>query len=354
MLVQFSDNFTKYTNDLPEIEVDCTTIGRGMVKLFDLFPQLYVYFMDNEGEVIQRTAMVLDGEFITDAEIVHRIATETTVLEIHRIVPSGEDSDTLGFFIDPLSARLISGKQMFGNMGYGWTMPGAKQMFGEKTADELAGYAMQIVGYIFMIVGAISGQLWLSVIGNLFVMMGNWSLDAAGRVTPMALNTGVNNSATYTFSGIRNTTASGTPFQIIYGTHRVGGHVLNMFTTAGSELQGPTEVTNTTLYAQIGLCEGEIEAVTDVQVNKLPLTYYNAVDTAPNPDYIRLGTSNQTVMPQFSIIENTTSVGKRVTNISSLPVAPSRLTANTKPVYGYVDSSHVFVPGPYVWTNTGD
>ena len=89
-------------------------------------------------------------------------------------------------------------------------------------------------------------------------------------------------SNTYSFSGIRNSTVSGTPIGVVYGTHRVGGHLLNAYTRARGD--------STYLYAQIGLCEGEIQSVqpSSIEINNRPVE--NFPDVAA---LWRSGTNNQ-------------------------------------------------------------
>ncbi len=108
-------------------------------------------------------------------------------------------------------------------------------------------------------------------------------------------------TSTYTFEGAKNCTASGANIPVIYGTHRVGGSVLNVYTR--SEV-----ATESVLYTQIGLCEGEIAAISDVQINKLPASFYNSVEIFTD----NLGKAVQSVLPNFNAIQNTYTIEKAI------------------------------------------
>jgi hypothetical protein len=176
------------------------------------------------------------------------------------------------------------------------------------------------------------------------------------RPTPKNNANPAANSAAYSFDGIVNTTASGTPFQIIYGTHRAGGHVVNMYlipenysetVTVGSD---PIDIIGEVLYAQIGVCEGEIESLTEVEIDNLPINYYNAVSSAPDVNYIRLGTPNQTAMPAFNHVESTLSYTSKIPRIPSPPTPAAPIKIGETPVYGVCKDANTILTGPFRFT----
>ena len=350
MLVKFPHYIQQYTDSLEEYEVSAPTLGSGILQLFNRFPQLMAEMLTHPE---QGYILILDDDLIYKLEDINLEIAKDSVLYIESLEIEGSDGDD-GFFrfIDPLGNRVFSGQQAFGMQGYGWTMPGAKDLMGQGRADEWAGIAMQTVGYTAMLVGLVTGQIWFSAIGSMLVTMGGWSIASAypGIAAPNLLNGTLNNSATYTFAGVQNTTASGTPFHIVYGTHRVGGQVLNMYTegTDPVTLNGVSEE-QTILYAQIGLGEGEIEGVSDVHINKFAASYYNAVETAPSEAYVRLGKETQEPMPAFTQVRNTTTINSRVMNLQALPTTRSPIFSAPKFIYGYVDNAVTLNIGTYKW-----
>lgn len=93
-------------------------------------------------------------------------------------------------------------------------------------------------------------------------------------------------SPTYGFSGIQNSTRVGAPIPLVYGTHRVGGQMI-----AASVV---TLDDNDVLHLLVAPSHGEIEGITEVQVNDQAITNFPAVTTET-----RLGTNDQTAIGLF-------------------------------------------------------
>jgi hypothetical protein len=72
-------------------------------------------------------------------------------------------------------------------------------------------------------------------------------------------------SPTYSWDGIQNTTRNGTPIQLVFGVHKVAGQFLSTFTKALSD--GSNK-----LYALVGLCAGEISAINGKTTDQSDLT----------------------------------------------------------------------------------
>ena len=99
-------------------------------------------------------------------------------------------------------------------------------------------------------------------------------------------------SPTFGFQGIRNSTQVGSPIGVVYGTHKVGGQYIQMFTRNDND--------TSVLYALLALSEGEITAISDILINGQAITNYTGVTT----DQV-MGTSNQSAIALFG--DKTTS-----------------------------------------------
>lgn len=332
MIIRFSDDFTKYTNGLSEISVECEKLGEGLLYTFELFPQLYVHLMDNQCAVATKSSFQFNGDHIWEYGESERTVCDVDVLYLERGVPNGEDGDTFKMIINVgniLAGIVMIVASSFYPVMWGW--------------GHFLGISIMMDG----IQGLSGGGLSMSLLTLMGVSTGEW-------VSP---NQGLNQSAAYTFDGVRNTTASGTPLQLVYGRHRIGGHVLNIYTEAENyqiiNFKNETvDVFGNILYAQIGVCEGEITGLKEVEVNQLPLSYYNEVYTVPDEKYFRLGTRNQDVMPLFTRVENTNSINRLVTK-PKVGITPATLTesATLSPVYGAVNTSKELKVGSFVWVD---
>lgn len=110
-------------------------------------------------------------------------------------------------------------------------------------------------------------------------------------------------SPTYSFGNIQNTTRNGQPIAVTYGEHKVGGEIINVFTT--SDEQG-----NSSLRLLIGMGEGTIESIAGLTSD------FNNLENGSIPDGIkingneanildgvkvsgRLGSDGQSIIPGF-------------------------------------------------------
>lgn len=96
----------------------------------------------------------------------------------------------------------------------------------------------------------------------------------------------LNSSPTYGFGGITNSTRIGAPIPVVYGIHRVGGHLIGQFV----ESQNDSDLVNMLL----ALSEGEILGVSQIELNEQPIQNYTGVSY----DF-RAGTSSQAVLGLF-------------------------------------------------------
>lgn len=310
--VHFDAHYQKYTNCLPEVQIVASTCREVVHKVFSKFPQLLVFLLEKEHQEGKNLVLIKnDLEFLelTDFDTV---LTESCQIQFNPLLPSGEYG---------LDALISIGSALVDIM-YDVGMISLETWTAIGPAIEAA------IGAVVMLAASIA-------VG---AILGALSDDIAAP----AVNTGnLGNSATYTFNGIKNTTASGTSLQVVYGRVRTGGHIISMFTDTDTIPYTykvvPCTYDSTILNYQIALCEGEIETVSDVYINKLPVYYYSAVYTYPNtPDYLRLGTAVQAIMPEFSVIPNTTSISRKAVTANGL-IEPEVIPSTKKyiPVYGY-------------------
>ena len=299
--VTLADELTHLTEGVTYVDTPGTaTVKACLLQLFCTYPQLYLFLQSNHAEESQRILLILNDEELLEYGDVNRVLTEDDSLYVFYGVPHGR-------------------------------VEAATQFLATYMAEATAQMVVQ---------GVITAVATIALSVVISAIMGALVDDISNPESAIA-----SNSATYTFDGIKNTTASGTPIGIVYGLHRCGGQILNLFT------RHPTEIT-TDLYYQIGLSEGEIVAISDVEINRLPSTYYNGVD----PLTVRLGSSSQAVMAEFSKIPSTTSTNRKVLPMQTTPPQPAVINTDTVPVYGAVvpagdyGDSRVLKEGAYIWS----
>lgn len=318
MKINVDSYYSKYTNDFTEHEVEGATVADGFRVLCNRYPQLLVQLQDNDFALCYQSGVRLNGEFLVDPASHEVEVRPTDTLDLTREIPAGND----------------------------------------KVIKYIAGAVLIVVGAVLVYTGYGAGlgqsmiQVGVSLILSTAVISAFFTPSA-----PSQINSFLNNSATYSFEGVCNTTATGTPTAVVYGAHRVGGQVLNMFTTSEDTVETinglDVAVTSSYLYAQIGICEGEIADCTDVQVNQLPRNFYNEIVTAPEQDWLRLGTSDQTTMPAFTTIQNTTSINRKVMAIPDINLINTPIVfASYQTMYGIMEltdwgKTKTYKPGLY-------
>ena len=103
-------------------------------------------------------------------------------------------------------------------------------------------------------------------------------------------------SPTYAWDGIRTIQDVGVPVGVIYGTHRVGGNIINQYVWN----DGAKEYLN----LLIGLGEGEISSISDILVNENPFANF-----ADLTKFERMGTNDQAVISGFEELHNVATIG---------------------------------------------
>lgn len=111
-------------------------------------------------------------------------------------------------------------------------------------------------------------------------------------------------SPTYGWDGIQLTTNVGTAVPIVYGEHRIGGNVINQFIT--------TDGDKNYLNTLIALSEGEIESISEIQINDNDSANFDGIDTVT-----RMGTNSQTAIPDFGDLHNLVDVSVNLNTASA-------------------------------------
>ncbi|OED38490.1 hypothetical protein AB834_00825 [PVC group bacterium (ex Bugula neritina AB1)] len=103
-------------------------------------------------------------------------------------------------------------------------------------------------------------------------------------------------SPTYSWQGIQTLQEQGIVLPILYGTHRVGGNIINQFVGLDNN--------DSYLNILLGLCCGEIDSVRDIKING------NSIDNYTDVEFdIRQGTNDQTSISGFESIHVNTPFG---------------------------------------------
>ncbi len=160
----------------------------------------------------------------------------------------------------------------------------------------LAGGFLFAAGLVLSFTPASPFGLFLMSVGAGVAAQGlSGALGAIGKsaAAPATSVGSIDSSPTYGFSGIQNSTRAGSPIPVVYGTHRTGGHML---ATSVSTVDD-TDV----LHMLIALSEGEISAISAIQINDQAVENYPSVTTET-----RLGLNRQTVIGLFGDASATT------------------------------------------------
>lgn len=93
-------------------------------------------------------------------------------------------------------------------------------------------------------------------------------------------------SPSYGIDGPKNTNAQGTVVPVGYGQHRIGGNFVDLYTENLNDTQY--------LFGRLVLNDGEIEEVTDIEINDQPIANFQNVETR-----VRFGLETETVNDWF-------------------------------------------------------
>lgn len=138
----------------------------------------------------------------------------------------------------------------------------------------------------------------------------SYAVRAIASPTTPELSADIEDSPTYGWSAISNTVRPGTPIPIVYGTHRVGGHIIQQHQRPSRN--GDPKVGE--LNTLIALCSGPIEAVSDVRIDKTAISHYGIYPS------IRTGLNSQACIDGFDDAITYTPIDRELTHMSSVVV----------------------------------
>ncbi|WP_028449701.1 host specificity factor TipJ family phage tail protein [Chitinibacter tainanensis] len=124
--------------------------------------------------------------------------------------------------------------------------------------------------YLAQAFGATSAAA-ISAAGAAIMAVGSMAVNALipapkPKLDPMASS--LTDSQTYGLDGPKNTSVEGVPFPVCYGSHRMAGNVI------GVRVDNDGNTNNQYLYMLIAVGEGPISAISDLEINDLPITTY--------------------------------------------------------------------------------
>lgn len=270
MIIKIDQELTRRTNFKDTVEVEGRTVSEALLNLFEEFPQLYIFLVCKGKAEANKTTLKLNGEYLIESSSLYTKVGPTDVLEVGRDVPEG--AGTIGKIILGVGLLALS----IWNPAIG--VEGAVLL-----SDSMA-----------MGMGMMGASLVLGGVGDLLV--GTPNLPSDGNST----------SNTYTFSGIKNSTVSGTAIPIIYGRHRVGGHVLSAYVDV------PQTNGNSFLYAQLGVSEGEIDGI---DYNSIEINQRNVRDFDDVSAYWRKGETDPVIGVDGTLFSPTSSYNEVIVGL---------------------------------------
>lgn len=120
-----------------------------------------------------------------------------------------------------------------------------------------------------------------------------------GTATPASSGSMDAGSPTYGWDGVQSYQDVGTPVPVVYGVHRKGGNIINQYVFDDGDKQY--------LNLLFAMCEGEIEAIEDVEINENPADNFNGVST-----FFRMGTNDQSLIDGFDELHSVVDVGSNL------------------------------------------
>lgn len=144
--------------------------------------------------------------------------------------------------------------------------------------------------------------IWAAALAHPYIAWGtilttSYSIYAAVSMRTRLPSFGINGigadegSPTYGWDGAKQTCDVGIPVNVIYGEYRIGGNVINEYVS--------TDGDKNFYHCLTCLGEGEIESISEGQVNKNPIENYEGVTATK-----RYGTNDQATIPGFEKLHN--------------------------------------------------
>ena len=175
------------------------------------------------------------------------------------------------------------------------------------TVVPLGGKIGTIFGMIAMTIAAViatpftAGASWIAWAGAALAWVGAAVTIATGIMSMTQKKPKTDSSASYGIDGPKNTDSEDTVVPFVYGTMRVAGNKVNVFTenVSGKEQK---------VYLQYVLSEGPVESISDIQVNSQDASVYQSVVSD-----VRLGSATQNPMQWFSSSDSMYNVSAKLT-----------------------------------------
>lgn len=148
--------------------------------------------------------------------------------------------------------------------------------------------------------GIIASSGMASMIGMATVMAAG-SMLVNTLLPPTMPKLGTEEGKTYGYDGAKNTAREGVALPVVYGTFRVAGNYIDLYT----ENQGYDQY----LYGRTVLSDGEITNVTDIEINDQPIANFDNITTG-----FTAGTNSEPINPYFGRSVATQSYGVELTS----------------------------------------
>lgn len=143
-----------------------------------------------------------------------------------------------------------------------------------------------IAGAILTVIGIIAvspfgwfgaGYAWGPYVlaAGLSLLAGGVAGLLIGRPGAYAFPSDGGGTSTYGFGGVQNNLRSGAPIPVLYGRHRIGGSVISAYTRPKDD--------NDVLYVLLGLSEGPIQTIYNIQINGQPSENFRDVQFEYRP-----------------------------------------------------------------------
>jgi predicted phage tail protein len=110
-------------------------------------------------------------------------------------------------------------------------------------------------------------------------------------------------SPTYGWEGIQTTQEVGLPVPIVYGKHKVGGNIINAYIS--------TDGDQNYLNVLLGLCEGEVESISDIKINDQPIANFAGCSYTT-----KVGTNTDAVIPNFEELHSVQDLNITLNNLN--------------------------------------
>lgn len=180
----------------------------------------------------------------------------------------------------------------FGTLGAGGSL-GAAAAIGAGVASGSAAMVSFAVG---------STAFWVGLAGATAVCVGSAML-VQKLIAPKQIKEGpkAGSADSYGNDSTKPSAQEGSMLGVVYGEYRNGGVIIqNKTVNSGS---------NQTMYVLQALSEGEVESISDIQINEVSVDTYSGVE-----NQIRLGTDNQELIPWFDDSYNVRSQNSTLTD----------------------------------------